>query len=243
MGARQMVTVLRQDYKIKVADYYIEAGRKIGGIPLITQSDRGRENNGMANCHTMLRHQLDPSLVGTLQHRWTVEKGNVKPEAAWSQLCHQFTPGSSGKVGFYPWRFCRLVFCWLAIPWLQAELDAWILPVGIPDIISAKPHLFGAKDEALYDNLGKPAVSSDTFWDIYADLLAAFQLLPHNPQLQAAFSNADLNLEDDVPLIAGLKDLCHGDAVGDLGYHYYGGLAEPPVAEIHMIQMDTRTAM
>ncbi|KAG6872106.1 hypothetical protein C0993_000493, partial [Termitomyces sp. T159_Od127] len=84
---------------------------------------------------------------------------------------------------------------------------------------------------ALYDNLGKPAVSSDTFWDIYADLLAAFQLLPHNPQLQAAFSNADLNLEDDVPLIAGLKDLCHGDAVGDLGYHYYGGLAEPPVAE------------
>ncbi|KAG6882716.1 hypothetical protein C0993_009446 [Termitomyces sp. T159_Od127] len=76
-----------------IISYYIEAGRKIGGIPLITQSDRGCENKGMANCHTMLHHQLHSSLVGTLQHRWTFEKGNVKPEAAWSQLRRQFTPG------------------------------------------------------------------------------------------------------------------------------------------------------
>ena len=57
--------------------------------------------------------------------------------------------------------FVRLIFRWLAIPWLQAELDAWmrrynssprradkhkILPHGIPDIIHMKPHLYGSKD-------------------------------------------------------------------------------------------------
>ncbi|KAF8151403.1 hypothetical protein B0H34DRAFT_755565 [Crassisporium funariophilum] len=56
----------------------------------------------------------------------------------------------------------RLVFRWLAIPWLQAELDLWtsrynssprradkhkILPHGIPDLIHAKPHQFnGSKN-------------------------------------------------------------------------------------------------
>lgn len=55
----------------------------------------------------------------------------------------------------------RLLFRWLAIPWLQAELDSWvirfnstprrhdknkILPHGIPDLITSKPHLYGTKD-------------------------------------------------------------------------------------------------
>lgn len=65
----------------------------MAGIPLITQSDPGSENYGIANCHTSLRHQLDPSLTQTLQHRWKREKQNVKPEAVWSQYRRQFTPG------------------------------------------------------------------------------------------------------------------------------------------------------
>jgi len=55
----------------------------------------------------------------------------------------------------------RLVFRWLAIPWLQAELDSWahrfntsprradknkILPQGIPDIIFTKPQTYGHED-------------------------------------------------------------------------------------------------
>lgn len=63
------------------------------GIPLITQSDPGKENNGTANCHTSIRHHLDPSLIRTLQHRWKREKNNVKPEGVWSQYRRQFTPG------------------------------------------------------------------------------------------------------------------------------------------------------
>jgi len=43
--------------------------------------------------HTTLHHQLDPSLQNTLQHRFCVEKKNIKVEIAWSQFRHQFTPG------------------------------------------------------------------------------------------------------------------------------------------------------
>jgi hypothetical protein len=63
------------------------------GIPLITQSDLGTENYGIANCHTVTRQRLDPSLEGTMQHQWMKEKMNIKPEATWSQMRRQFTPG------------------------------------------------------------------------------------------------------------------------------------------------------
>ncbi|KAJ7690770.1 hypothetical protein B0H17DRAFT_1201600 [Mycena rosella] len=58
-------------------------------------------------------------------------------------------------------KLARLVFRWLAIPWLQLELDSWvkrfnsskrradrgkILPNQIPDLIAAKPHMFRVHD-------------------------------------------------------------------------------------------------
>ena len=63
------------------------------GIPLVTQSDPGTENNGMANCHTVICHRLDPSLQGTIQHQWKFDKMNVKPEIWWSYLRTNFSPG------------------------------------------------------------------------------------------------------------------------------------------------------
>lgn len=62
-------------------------------MPLVSQSDPGTENFGLANGHTLLRHLQDPDLEGTLQHRWMREKKNVMPEIGWSQLRHRFTPG------------------------------------------------------------------------------------------------------------------------------------------------------
>jgi hypothetical protein len=100
-------------------NYYLEAGRQIGGmcvmslsdfnfhlilkflgIPLITMSDRGRENNGIANLHTTIRHRLDPSLRNTLQHRWCIDKTNIKAEAMWSQLRSQWSPGFEDVLDF-----------------------------------------------------------------------------------------------------------------------------------------------
>jgi hypothetical protein len=39
------------------------------GVPLVTQSDPGPENFGVANAQTVIRHRLDPTLRDTLQHR------------------------------------------------------------------------------------------------------------------------------------------------------------------------------
>ena len=43
-----------------------------------------------------------------------------------------------------------------------------------------------------------------------------------------ALGITDLGAEEDVPLLSGLQDLQFGDdAVGKLGYVYYGGLTNP----------------
>ena len=67
----------------------------IGSVdfPLITQSDLGSENYGIANAQSVLRQWNDPRLEGTVQHRWMRHKKNVMPEIAWSQLRRRFTPG------------------------------------------------------------------------------------------------------------------------------------------------------
>ena len=62
-------------------------------MPLVSQSDPGSENYGIAKAHTALRQWHDHSLDGTVQHRWMRQKKNVKPEITWSQLCRRFTPG------------------------------------------------------------------------------------------------------------------------------------------------------
>jgi hypothetical protein len=41
----------------------------------------------------MFRQRLDPTLVGTLQHRWMRKKQNIKAEANWSIFRRDFTPG------------------------------------------------------------------------------------------------------------------------------------------------------
>lgn len=62
-------------------------------MPLISQSDPGSENYGIANVQSVLRQWHDPCLAGTIQHRWMRQKKNVKPEIIWSQLRRRFTPG------------------------------------------------------------------------------------------------------------------------------------------------------
>ena len=63
-------------------------------------SDRGRENNGIASMHTAIQHQLDPSLHNTLQHRWCINKMNIKAEAGWSQFRSQWAPGFEDLLDF-----------------------------------------------------------------------------------------------------------------------------------------------
>ncbi|KAJ7599656.1 hypothetical protein C8J56DRAFT_879455 [Mycena floridula] len=152
-----------------IFSYYINEVEASGYMPLISQSDLGSENYGIANGQTMLRQLHDPSLVGTLQHRWKRERKNVIPEIAWSQLRRRWTPGFENILdlgvnrGWYDPLVPRqnFIFHWVFIPWLQAELDLYkdrvnhtakradrnkILPHGVPAHIYEKPEEYGCLD-------------------------------------------------------------------------------------------------
>ncbi|KAJ6466161.1 hypothetical protein C8R47DRAFT_991038 [Mycena vitilis] len=152
-----------------ILSYYLDVVAETGFMPLVSQSDPGVENFGMANGHTLLRHWHDPTLVGTLQHRWMNEKKNVMPEIGWSQLRHRFTPGFENVLdigvnnGWYnPSVLLQaLVFRWVFIPWLQRELDAYrervnntakradrnkVLPHGVPNHMYEAPEDYGILD-------------------------------------------------------------------------------------------------
>ncbi|KAI6105017.1 hypothetical protein EV401DRAFT_1893017 [Pisolithus croceorrhizus] len=160
-----------RDAMVELRQMYPNADvvEELGHIPLVTQSDPGTENFGIANAQSMLRQWHDPELVSTLQHRWMWHKKNITPEIMWSQLRHRFTPGFEAilehgvKEGWYDIENTleRLVFCWLFIPWLQEELLGYrdcvnntakrrdcnkILPHGIPNLIYESAGDYGALD-------------------------------------------------------------------------------------------------
>ncbi|KAJ7574592.1 hypothetical protein C8J56DRAFT_1017277 [Mycena floridula] len=141
-----------------IFSYFIEDVEQPGHMSLISQSDLGSENYGIANGQTMLCQLHDPSLVGTLQHCWKREKKNVIPEVAWGQLRRRWMPGYETLIDSGIHRGC-LAFRWVFIPWLQAELDAYrdrvnftaklradrnkvLVPHGVPAHIYEEPEAY-----------------------------------------------------------------------------------------------------
>ena len=62
-------------------------------------------------------------------------------------------------------------------------------------------------------------------------MLSLFQSLPEDPHISEAIKMADNGLEERVSLTENLGDLRFGDnGVAKLGYIYYGGLINPPLA-------------
>lgn len=62
-------------------------------IPSYTMSDKGTENNLVANIQTLLRQAMDNSLDDTILHRWMLKHGNIKPEIFWSGMRRNWSPG------------------------------------------------------------------------------------------------------------------------------------------------------
>ncbi|KAG2128767.1 uncharacterized protein EDB93DRAFT_1108909 [Suillus bovinus] len=249
-----------------ILSYYLNMLEALGHMPMVTQSNPGSENYGIANAHTMLRQWHNPSLHGTLQHRWMQSKKNVMPEIAW------------------------MVFHWIFIPWLQQELDAYqdcvhntakqhdcnkILPHGVPNLIYDSSEDFGALDfkikiecEALdhvqniyikpshcmfdlvpeafgrciqccYDELGHPVVTWQSAWNIYLLLLCTLQMadeLLHQIQLL----DDDEDDEDFVPLLDDYQDLpSHKEPNGT---YYMGGVGGGLGLDTeHLHQLDSLT--
>ncbi|KAG9022657.1 hypothetical protein FRB95_014461 [Tulasnella sp. JGI-2019a] len=77
----------------RICQYWVDAVKMAGGAPLITQSDAGSENYGIANAQTIICHAFDATLGNTLQHQWMTGHQNVKLEIFWSQMQHCWTSG------------------------------------------------------------------------------------------------------------------------------------------------------
>jgi len=98
-----------------------------------------------------------------------IKHQNILSEIKWSTFRRDFAPGFEDILDqgvFEGWydvndTLQNLVFRWLAIPWIQAEIDQWvlhrnlnapraykhkILPHGIPNLIRTKPHVYGSFD-------------------------------------------------------------------------------------------------
>ncbi|KAJ7838041.1 hypothetical protein B0H13DRAFT_1912142 [Mycena leptocephala] len=155
-----------------ITKYYLDACRTLEAIPVYTQSDPGNKNNGVANAQTLMRQTLDPTLVGTLQHIWKTEKNNVKSEANWSVMRADLSPGLEDlfQRGVFDGLYDvgvpleNLVFQWIAIPFVQVQLNIWLIhrnqtkprkykhkvtPHGIPEgpeLLHTKPDFYGIID-------------------------------------------------------------------------------------------------
>lgn len=93
-----------------ITSYYLNAVRRFNGeslvavvmhfptlftgLPLLTQSDPGSENFGVANVHTTLRQTLDPfgDLQNSIHHLWKGKHMNIKSEIQWSHIRRNFSP-------------------------------------------------------------------------------------------------------------------------------------------------------
>ncbi|KAJ7870330.1 hypothetical protein B0H14DRAFT_2345726, partial [Mycena olivaceomarginata] len=139
-----------------ILSYYLDTVEESGHMPLVSQSDPGVENFGIANGHTC-------SAIGTIRK-------NVIPEIGWSQLRRYWTPGFENILdigvnnGWYnPSNLLEAYsyFRWVFIPWLQRELDLYrdrvnntakradrnkVLPHGVPNHMYEAPEDYGALD-------------------------------------------------------------------------------------------------
>ncbi|KAG0700694.1 hypothetical protein DFH29DRAFT_1000934 [Suillus ampliporus] len=135
-----------------------------------------------------------------------------------------------------------LVFRWVFIPWLQWELNAYqdhvnnsvkqhdrnkILPHGVPNLIYKAVKDFGTSDfkvfreciSQFYDGLDCPAVTWQSAWEIYLQLLEILQCANELPPWIELLDNED---EDVVPLLDNYQDLpAHEESNGA---YYMGGV-------------------
>ena len=95
-----------------------------------------------------IQHALDPTLAGSIQHQWKRGHTNIKPEQMWLRFRRMWAPGFKKllqkgirkqwynmvnmgdrcvqlqlRTRWVDFDKSRLVFRWLAIPWLQREAN------------------------------------------------------------------------------------------------------------------------
>ncbi|KAJ7765932.1 hypothetical protein DFH07DRAFT_1014518 [Mycena maculata] len=233
-----------------VLSYYLDEVEEQGYGPLVSQSDPGTENFGLANGHTLIRHFHDPSLRGTLQHRWMREKKNVMPEISWSQLRHWFTPGFEDILdigvnnGWYDpdilLEACgSTLYVYLDLTGIQIKVEQEAIDMvralyAPPDheVFQLVPPDFHAIITQMYAEIGQPAVTRESCWNIYLQLLGKFRILDNlynipqdmDAEWGYALTMAREEHAKDIELIPNLQPLRNNDVIGPSGFYYMGGV-------------------
>ncbi|KAH9948917.1 hypothetical protein B0H21DRAFT_707499 [Amylocystis lapponica] len=160
MGARQMVGVLRQNYKIKASETLVAGYLKLVE-PDAVQMRKAKKFKRRRFWAAGVNDILAMDQHDKWKRLWSIFTccGGAVCRADCVPLVTQSDPGSENFGGDEVIE--RLLFLWLAIPWLQNELDAYVerwnstsrradkhkvTPHGIPDLITAKPERFGTRD-------------------------------------------------------------------------------------------------
>ncbi|KAF4588917.1 hypothetical protein EYR40_010472 [Pleurotus pulmonarius] len=162
-------------HPVLIASYFLDDAEESGSIPLITQSDPGSENFGIAKAQTFLRHWHDPTMEGHLCHRWMKEKKNIPPEISWSQLRRRFTPGfenilDKGVHMEFPHLYGALDFKVQIEREAITEARALYAPPS-HDVFNLVPTSFETTITRGYTSLGSPAIDRNNVWAIYCDLV------------------------------------------------------------------------
>jgi hypothetical protein len=117
------------------------------------------------------------------------------------------------------------------------EVEAIYAPSDHP-VFDLVPPSFEQRAQYLYASLGKPHVSSDSFWNVYQMLLARFQAIEGDEDLTILLSQGAVEPEhEDVPLLPSMRELPqNAGLVGPAGFQYIGGMANPPTEALHGVQ-------
>ena len=84
-------------------------------------------------------------------------------------------------------------------------------------VFQLTPPAFHEQATAHYRSLGEPPVSGGSFWDVYGALLSCFRETPIDPTLEPAFGLANLGADDEMELVARLRDLrTIDDIIGEI---------------------------
>ncbi|KAG1829967.1 hypothetical protein EV424DRAFT_1343859 [Suillus variegatus] len=188
-----------------ILSYYLDTLEKLGHMPMVTQSDPGSENFGIANAHTMLRQWHDPALQGTLQHRWMQSKKNVMPKDLkhfWTMVsCQAVLPhGVPNLIYQSAEDFGALDFK------IKVEHEAldhvhniYITPSH--PVFDLVPCPFGDSIQRCYDELGHPLVTRHTVWEVYLRLLGML----HRDEIPHHIDELG-NVEEDIDTLQLLED-------------------------------------
>ncbi|KAI6023282.1 hypothetical protein EDC04DRAFT_2606782 [Pisolithus marmoratus] len=117
------------------------------------------------------------------------------------------------------------------------------IKIIVPELIFSSPQDYGALDlKACYNDLGHPAVTCHTAWDICLDLLHAVQDHALSLLHLLALLSTPADADDSLPLIEGQHNLPFNDS--DDGYYYMdmggvsGGLGLDKIHACHLNELD-----